>query len=510
MAKLSSATGTAELLQYLPAYKVVICTTCRYAIQPNSVERHLKELHKFRRNHRRPLMQYISKLDLDLPDKVREIRNTEFPVPLLRVYDGLRCMHEGCMHLCVSAKRMKGHWLSDHGRSGQVDVDWQPVTLQTFFKGNLLRYFTNSHVHPAAGTARSDISINTDGRDTKKLNWNGKNVNAIDLPSITGLLLQSQLDETDSAILHHYITSTSLSLATDAETKTMWQATVPHIASKFPFLLHGILACAALHLAYLDPDKGRELIIRGRAHQDRAMPLFRSAIETPNKDNCDAVFAFSHLLVIYSFAAEREDEKLFLVESNTLEVLPSWLYFIRCGCSMLCNVWDQLESGPVEPLASAWEVPITFSEAEQDPLMDSLLSAIPVPSSEDSWPQDVCKIYRDAATELGVAFSCTQDPGASYTAWDAIRIWPMRISDAYLNLLSQQHPAALILVAHYCILLKRLDSHWYFEGRAKKLLFTATSCLDRRWHHTVEWPLAEIGDTPSIRPRTFMSGPSHI
>ncbi|KFY15027.1 hypothetical protein V491_05804 [Pseudogymnoascus sp. VKM F-3775] len=510
MARLSPATGTAELLQYLPAYKVVICATCRYAIQPNAIERHLKELHKFHRDHRRPFMEYISKLDLDTPDKVREIRNTEFPVSLLPVHDGLQCTHEGCMHLCVSTKRMKGHWISVHGRSGQTDFDWHPVPLQTFFRGNLLRYFTNSHVHPAIEFTRSGMPINTSDGYAEKLNWNRYGINVTELPSISGLLLQSQLDESDSTLLHHYITSTSLTLASDSRTKYMWQVTMPHIASRFPFLLHGILACAALHLAYIDPGQGRELMIRGRAHQDRAMPLFRSAIETPNKDNCDAVFAFSHLLVIYSFAAEREDELLFLVESNTLEVLPSWLYFIRCGCSMLCDVWDQLELGPVRPLVSAWEIPITFSEAEQEPLMNLLLSAIPLQGSEDSWSEDVCKIYRDAASKLGEAFSCTQDPNAGFTAWDALRIWPMRISDAYLNLLSQQHPAALILVAHYCILLQRLDSHWYFEGRAKRLLSTAMSCLDGRWHHIIQWPLAEIEDMTSIRPPKFTTRPSYI
>lgn len=510
MARLSPTTGAAELLQYLPAYKVVICATCRYAIQPNAIARHLKELHKFRRDHRRPFMQYISKLDLDSPDKVREIRNTEFPVPLLPVHEGLQCMHEGCMHLCVSAKRMKGHWLSVHGRSGQTDLDWHPVSLQTFFRGNLLRYFTNSHVHPAADATRSDIPVNTSDRYTEKLNWNGDDIDVTDLPSISGLLLQRQLDDIDSTLLHHYITSTSLSLATDAKTKTVWQVTVPHIASQFPFLLHGILACAALHLAYLDPSKGKELMIRGRIHQDRAMPLFRSAIENPNKDNCDAVFAFSHLLVIYSFAADREDEQLFLVESNSLKVLPSWLYFIRSGCSMLCDVWSQLQSGPVGSLVSVWEIPIAFSKAEQERLMDSLLSAIPLQDSEEPWSEDVCEVYREAATELGVAFSCTQDPDAGFTAWDALRIWPMRISEAYLNLLGQQHPGALILVAHYCILLQRLDSHWYFEGRAKRLLFTVLTCLDRRWHHIIEWPLAEMEDTSPIRPKTFASTPFYI
>jgi hypothetical protein len=37
---------------------------------------------------------------------------------------------------------MKAHWSSTHGRQGQPGVDFKYASLQTFFKGNLLRYFT--------------------------------------------------------------------------------------------------------------------------------------------------------------------------------------------------------------------------------------------------------------------------------------------------------------------------------------------------------------------------------
>jgi hypothetical protein len=102
---------------------VVICTACQYGIQPNAIARHLKEIHKIRRGNRRPFMQYVSKLDLNSQDKVRETVTPEFPLPYLPVHDGLQCMSTGCAYLCVSAKRMRGHWLSVHGRSGQVDLD---------------------------------------------------------------------------------------------------------------------------------------------------------------------------------------------------------------------------------------------------------------------------------------------------------------------------------------------------------------------------------------------------
>lgn len=143
----------AELLQYLPLYRVVVCTSCEYAVQPNAIGRHLKDIHQIYRSRRRPFMQYVSSLGLDQPEVVIGSKIHEFPVPGLPVQDGVRCESQGCSFLCGSEKRMKCHWSSAHGRAAQEHIHWRPVPLQTFFRGNLLRYFTAtaSTVSPTYG-----------------------------------------------------------------------------------------------------------------------------------------------------------------------------------------------------------------------------------------------------------------------------------------------------------------------------------------------------------------------
>ena len=228
------------------------------------------------------------------------------------------------------------------------------------------------------------------------------------------------------------------------------------------------------------------------------MPLFRSAIANVDEDNCHSVLVFSHLLVIYSFAMEKQDEHLLIVEAKGPDVLPNWLHFLRNGCLMICSVWDRIESGPVKELASQWEVPVEVLEEGKQSLTDYLLSVIPSQSSPDAWSQEVCRLYSDTAVELGRAFSCTRALGEKFTTWDALRIWPMLISVGYMNLLSSCHPGALILLAHYCILLQKVESHWYFEGRATNLLSTIVHRLDTRWHCYIQWPLEEIGMSSSV------------
>lgn len=133
-----------ELLQYLFPYKVIVCTSCRYAIQPKAIERHLKETHRLKRSDRQPFMQHVEKFELADRELVMQYTPHEFPVPLLPIQSGLHCRFKDCAHLCVTEKRMRHHWLSIHGRQGLGLCDWETAPVQTFFKGNLLRYFTGT------------------------------------------------------------------------------------------------------------------------------------------------------------------------------------------------------------------------------------------------------------------------------------------------------------------------------------------------------------------------------
>jgi hypothetical protein len=128
--------------------------------------------------------------------------------------------------------------------------------------------------------------------------------------------------------MHHFTTHTWLTLATDENTRQMWHDIVPQLAYQHEFLMHALLTCTALHMAYLSPDQHSELTIKARTHQDLAMPLFRAAVPNVESENCDAVSVFARLLSMIAFAL---DESLFTIGGKE-DKLPSWLFFIRSGC----------------------------------------------------------------------------------------------------------------------------------------------------------------------------------
>lgn len=302
------------------------------------------------------------------------------------------------------------------------------------------------------------------------------------------------LDDWDSQLLYHYIESTSLTISNDDETQALWQVAIPQLAHRHSFLMHGILACAALHKAYLQPSRQHACIIQATSYQNIALPAFRSAMAEPTLENCEALLVFSHLLVIYSFASEKQDETLFLSETKhdeNSDVVPPWLYFLRNGCSLLCDVWVHLESSPVRELAAMWDIPIVVPDS-QTSLVTYLLSIIPSSSAPSAWSPETIHIYTKSIHDLGAAFLATH-LSTTFNTWDAIRVWPMCIDIEYMGLLKARHPSALILLAHYCVLLGKVKDQWYCEGRAKRLLESILRYLDTEWLGCIQWPLEEVG-----------------
>ncbi|KAJ5717003.1 hypothetical protein N7488_002649 [Penicillium malachiteum] len=456
----------AELLKYLQKYGVLICTCCRHAIKPGGIVRHLKEIHYLQNEHRRPYTLYASNFELKKPGDVSDPRDQDFPMPYLPLEQGWRCHAPGCDYLCVSTKRMETHWPSKHGCKGDPNWDWTPTPIQTFFRGNMLRYFTT--------------------KDETHLNKTPQN-----LPAASNFIQKMRnryrLDAIDSLTLEHYFYSSYRSFSKPGETEGIWLKVVADLSYRHLFLLHGILACTALHMAHLYPAQREMYIVRAYSHQDTALPIFRNELNHPTAENCDAIMAFAYLLTVFSFATELDNSQnsLFLISDSTTDtgknqlILPQWLYFIRCGCEMLNEVWDRIETGPARALACAWEVELNVGDSKL-PYLERFMSIVP---QDGSWSEDVISIYRDGASALADAFAYMdrETTKVDVSTWNILGLWCVRLQNEFYDLIFHRHPGALILLAYYCVIMKRMETCWYFGGRPARLIASIRDILDKKW-----------------------------
>lgn len=478
-----------NVFEHLPIHRVVVCRLCRYAVPPKAVDRHLKDIHRLARSARQPLVTWVDALDLAEPEDVLAPTERDgFPVAGLPVHSGLRCNFVGCGHLCLTQKRMRSHWLSVHPTQS-ADLDCSAVQVQTFFRGNLLKYFSASvagDVHSERGPLHlSNYATNARARDWRPMGSLPPEASfasdTLRCPSPIAATHYLPPDPEIASLVQHYQQSTYRTIATqrDGDDFLLWKHTVLELGHRQPFLMLALFSVTALHMAHLLPTRRKELTIQANAYQDQAMPVFRDAIARPDSENCHAILIFSHLLVINIFTSEQQDDNLLLVTSSTDDTVPLWLYVMRNSCTILCSLWNVVEEGPCYNLALAWDAPFQVIEAREKSFTDSLAA---IATIDAPWSDAVRETYHEAATELALAVECSESNPDVFTTWDALRIWPMRISESFVGLLKDEHPAALILLAHYTILLRRIESQWYFQDQAKRLLGAVKRKLDPRWH----------------------------
>jgi hypothetical protein len=127
----------------LPTYQVLICLRCRYAIRPGAVARHLKEIHYLHRSARQAFVDYAPEFELTQLNDVVLPHEDQFQCLYCRSKMESPAALRAALILCHH-QAYEQHWrLVHHISASDESSFWKPVPLQTFFRGNALRYFTN-------------------------------------------------------------------------------------------------------------------------------------------------------------------------------------------------------------------------------------------------------------------------------------------------------------------------------------------------------------------------------
>lgn len=372
------------LLVHLPDYGILICKPCKFAVQPKAIASHLLRHHIYR-DKRRRLLDQVANLTLLEPDDVSAPSSKVSPFPHLPIATGYRCILADCGHLSISEKRMSLHMRTNHAAVARLDFDAniQQVHLQTFFRGNKVRYF---EVDPGFPTEVDKSSVQP--LQYQFLHLPQSRIDDI-LPPIEptnkcpegpeiATITQHQIE--DLMYFHQYMTSTGLSLTRGTEPTRFWTHDLPLQAATQPFLMHGILGVAAFHQALLASD-GVERTrhhAAGLRHQSTGLATFRSIIDQPSRQTSTALTTFARLLGVQfcvEALLEAEDckfEEMDSMDSRVSKILEI-LLMLKGGTELLLRMQNLL---PVDsPLILSGEALQGLGLLEV--LLDSPLNSTP-------------------------------------------------------------------------------------------------------------------------------------
>jgi len=276
-------------------------------------------------------------------------------------------------------------------------------------------------------------------------------------------------DMDDMALWHQFITETAITIS------PAWERELPRLALTCDYLMHGILAMGALHLAFLYPQQRDKYEDLANQHQDLALRPFQSATSHITAENCNHVFGFSVLLMVFNYASFRSPEELLPFSGGVpYGGLSNWIVCLR-GCSSIYQqAKSHIENGPLGFLVSQQsmsaienagkiECPPDDDDKSLEYLTKHLLNSDRIKASTTI---EELEAYTDAIIRLRkllVGSSQVTDLGFRKMMSS---MWPTVISETYLRLLSQQQPLALIIMAHYCLLVKKCEAYWYMSMRA--------------------------------------------
>lgn len=325
---------------------------------------------------------------------------------------------------------------------------------------------------------------------------------------LSGLSFDAQTGE----LLDHYTNVMSLALDRIGA-PSVWRVSMLQMGLAYPFLISGIAAISALHLATLLPHRKYELQNLAVKYESAALPSFRASICNPSADSIHATFAFAGSVVYYIMGLPERQGNGESIDRCRIpskdDTYPHWFQTIRGLMALLANNRQKLSRGPFAPLLNDDNVFDCLSDESDDqlarleemliptfpPQLMTLLSSTP-PSKFGSSPayldpQDARKaeISKTALKELRKGMKLLRPPNRARYGEASIRVWPGSISQDFMELIYERNPRALVILAHYCVLLKKVDHVWYLRGLGQGLLENIWEALGEEWRPWIQWPM---------------------
>ncbi len=301
--------------------------------------------------------------------------------------------------------------------------------------------------------------------------------------TISRRTVTSSLDLLTLELMHHYATHTSHSLSSDLASISLWQTVIPKIAfdPENQCLLHAILAMSALHAHHANPTAGQYAVAARTYYWQAKTGLHRADMD--GKMDVDAVFITFSLVGLYEFATSS------IISSYSSE----WHTTVRTLPLKVRREWSQLEDGILRPMLNIMVPKIISTPLEPFPSSLSILlsRAHSSPDVEELHDVSVYDAYKESIRILETSWKASfQKDYCMYASC----MWWSTVPNTFIRLLAERKPRALIILAHYCVMMKRVaeDGPWWVKKQWGNETARMISALDARWTPCLGWISSQL------------------
>ncbi|PYH49917.1 uncharacterized protein BP01DRAFT_370534 [Aspergillus saccharolyticus JOP 1030-1] len=304
-----------------------------------------------------------------------------------------------------------------------------------------------------------------------------------------------ELNIKDLELMMQWCTTTYLSVSRNSTVEGIWQGVVPREAMRHPFLMHGILALSALHLASspssttTNSGTTKEDYMRtAKSHQQQAVAGLAKVAEHLDRSNCNAAFALSSIMVVFAFAFQGNPSSTTTTrQSNALDALMDIFQFTRGSIDVQGDIINWVADGEFSPLLDYDNSQPKMPDTSRLAIMSLSRRNMDLANKDPKHEKDV---YDATIQQLG--FSLDKLARGGETMIIAFQ-WMFRIPPRYVELVRERQPFALAILAHYAVIIHSLRAHWWIGEWGTRLIRDIGLHLDTSWRESISWVIDATG-----------------
>ncbi|KAK2760415.1 hypothetical protein FQN54_002485 [Arachnomyces sp. PD_36] len=298
------------------------------------------------------------------------------------------------------------------------------------------------------------------------------------------------LPNPDLELLHHFTITTSITISHNRSVQEVWQHLAPQEAFSHPFLMHGLLAISALHIAYLRPESVGKYHNLAIEHYTSAMSLFRIVLDELSPDNAVPAFLLSSLLVCISSAMPKDPTQQLappLSSTDPLQYIFGTFHLKRGIKQVLSKSWPWVKDSALSPI---FKVEFNDAETRLPSQEEAALSIIVERVEAESESEESKAIYLGAIRELRRCYP--------FENWDRavqglVFAWPVVVSAEFFQEMVDRKPLAMAILCYYGILMDASSHMWWIGDGGKRLVSATTELLGPEWERLTKWATARVG-----------------
>ncbi|KAL4807883.1 hypothetical protein BDV18DRAFT_109667 [Aspergillus unguis] len=295
----------------------------------------------------------------------------------------------------------------------------------------------------------------------------------------------------DLHLFHHFTLSTSLTFGDETtDPHQVWRVHVPQWGLSFRSILHLLLTLSALHLASSeDSDKKDEYIGQAAEHFTFGVRSVTSvlALDTLDSGNCQQIYIAAVMICFAYFArGPRGGEYLVFNEKGKSE----WLVLLHGVRAILGQKHAEIFTGVLEPSQQNREAaPNPELDAELARHMQRLQGVKAMVAAEAGADREVfARTIDDLVKSFEEAYQARKARLSGTMLMPFTMGWTFRLPELMIERLEGREPIALVILAHWAILLRYMRDAWFMRGWDQHIILGIRDCLPGAYHAWIEWP----------------------